>query len=115
MEKSYCTVTFEEFIRDHIGNPDTLKKQVLYTDRIDQYYLTHTDGRNMFDFVGHFENFENDLNEVCLQLGIVNTQIRVNVGDYDKSKRHEYYTDELREVVQESFPEEFTHFKWSSE
>ena len=105
-------VTFEEFVRDHIGNPDTLKKQVLYTDRIDQHYLTHTDDNCMFDFIGYFDNFDRDLNTVCDKLGITNTQIRVNVGNYDRSKRHEYYTEELCAIVRKSFPQEFAYFGW---
>jgi hypothetical protein len=105
-------VTFEGFIRDHVGCTNTLKNEGLYNSLIDQYYLTHLDGQPLYDFVGTLENFDTDLDVVCQKLQIENTQYRENVGAYDKSKKDGYYTEELREIVRAKFPEEFKHFGW---
>ena len=66
----------------------------------------------MFDFIGQFDTYNDDLNKVCSQLGIVNTQERTNVGNYDRSKKKEYYTEELKQLVKEKFPKEIEKFDW---
>jgi hypothetical protein len=101
-------VTFEEFIKEHVGI-----NQELYTSRIDQYYLTHTDGKCMFDFMGRFENYAADLTTVCDHIGIHNTEERVNTGNYDRTKKSGYYTPELEQLVKEKFPQEIKHFNFS--
>ena len=101
-------VTFEEFIKEHVGI-----NQELYTSRIDQYYLTHTDGKCMFDFMGRFENYTADLTTVCNHIGIQNTEERINIGNYDRSKKSGYYTPELKQLVKEKFPQEIKHFNFS--
>ena len=106
------SVTFEGFIREHVGCKNTPKNEGLYNDLIDQYYLTHLDGKPLYDFVGTLTTFDADLNTVCDRLQIENTQYRENVGAYDKSKKDSYYTEELREIVRSKFPEEFRHFGW---
>jgi len=105
-------IAFEEFIRDYVGSSSTVKKEALYTHMIDQYYLTHTNDECMFDFIGHFDNFNDDLNHVCERLGIQNTQERVNVGNYDRSKKDQYYTEELKGIVKSKFPKEIETFDW---
>ena len=100
-------ITFEQFLNEQVGVRDGL-----YTDLIDQYYLTHTNDKCMFDFIGQFDTYNDDLNKVCAQLGIVNTQERTNVGNYDRSKKNEYYTEELKEIVKNKFSKEIEKFDW---
>ena len=100
-------ITFEQFLNEQVG-----VRAGLYTDLIDQYYLTHTNDKCMFDFIGQFDTYNDDLNKVCAQLGIVNTQERTNVGNYDRSKKNEYYTEELKEIVKNKFPKEIEKFDW---
>ena len=106
------SVSFEEFIQNHIKNQDTITKRVQYNNLIDQYYLTRLEDVELFDFTGRFENFNDDLNTVCNRLGIENTEIRVNVGNYDRSKKDQYYTDSLRDNIRTKFPQELKHFGW---
>lgn len=106
------SVQFVDFIENYVGDRDTIKNEGLYCEAIDQYYLTHLDGINLFDFIGRFENFNDDLNKVCNKLEIENTQIHVNEGNYDRSKKESYYTEPLRENVRSKFPQEFEHFGW---
>ena len=100
-------ITFEQFLKEQVG-----VREGLYTELIDQYYLTHTNDKCMFDFIGQFDTYNDDLNKVCSQLGIVNTQERTNVGNYDRSKKKEYYTEELKQLVKEKFPKEIEKFDW---
>ena len=100
-------ITFEQFLKEQVG-----VREGLYTELIDQYYLTHTNDKCMFNFIGQFDTYSDDLNKVCSQLGIVNTQERTNVGNYDRSKKREYYTEELKQLVKEKFPKEIEKFDW---
>ena len=100
-------ITFEQFINEQVGVRDGL-----YTELIDQHYLTHTNDKCMFDFVGQFDTYNDDLNQICEKLGIENTQERTNVGNYDRSKKDQYYTEELKEIVKSKFPKEIEKFGW---
>jgi hypothetical protein len=106
------STTFENFIVNHVGCSDTFVKKIQYNKLIDQYYLTHLDGEPLFDFVGEYQTYTADLNKVCDHLGVVNTQVRVNEGNYDRSKKDSYYTETLRENLRTKFPQEFEHFGW---
>jgi len=106
-------VSFEDFIRKHVGCSDTFLKKIQYNNLIDQYYLTHLHDEPLFDFVGSFDSYTEDLNKVCEHLGIENTEIHVNAGSYDRTKKiADYYTSELEEVLRSKFPQEFAHFGW---
>ena len=108
------SVTFEDFIVNHVGCENTFVNKVQYNILLDQYYLTHLDDDPLFDFVGRYETYTEDLNTVCEKLGIANTEIRENEGNYDRSKKDKYYTDHLIENLRQKFPEEFQHFGWGS-
>ena len=94
------------------GCSDTFVKKIQYNNLIDQYYLTHLDNEPLFDFVGEYHTYTEDLNKVCDHLGVVNTEVRVNEGNYDRSKKDSYYSEALRENLRNKFPQEFEHFGW---
>jgi len=105
-------VSFDSFIRDHIGCENTFVQKIQYNKLLDQHYLTHYGDEPLFDFVGHFNRYNDDLNHVCEHLGIENTEIHVNAGSYDRSKKADYYTAELEQVLRSKFPQEFACFGW---
>ena len=105
-------VSFESFIRNHVGCDDTFVKKIQYNNLLDQHYLTHLDDKPLFDFIGHFDTYTENLNQVCERLGIENTEIHVNAGSYDRAKKDEYYTPSLEKVLRNKFPKEFAYFGW---
>ena len=65
------------------------------------------------DFIGRYENLQDDFDYVCGQLNIDSHKL----PHYNKSKEHNhwesYYTDELKEIVYEFFKEDFERFEYS--
>ena len=62
-----------------------------------------------FDFIGKLENFQEDFNVVCKQIGIPEQEPRwVNKS---KHKHYtEYYDDETRSIIANKYAEDIDHF-----
>ena len=106
--------SFEEFIEEHvIGKSDLYPT---YDYWLDQHFLTTVDDKSIFDFVGQFENYTEDAPLACEYFGIPYTDVRANIGTYDRQKSYnEYYTPEIKKAVDDKFQKEIEYFKWSLE
>ena len=73
-------------------------------------WITDRNGKNLMDFVGRFENLQEDFDYVCDRIGIK----RKKLPHSNKSKRkrdyRKYYDDETKRVVAEKFTEDIEHF-----
>ena len=89
-------VNFSEYLR---------KRQVL----LQQYDFLSNNGEIQVDFIGRFENFQQDFNTVCDKIGIPQQQL----PHRNKSKhKHytEYYDDETREIVAQKYARDIEYF-----
>ena len=105
--------SFENFIKEHV-----CKNSIFYPNYdywIDQYFLTMIDDKPIFNFIGQFQNYENDLREVCDQINIKYEDIRVNVGGYKKSEQGSCYNEELKQLVNQKFESEMKYYNWELE
>lgn len=89
-------------------------------------YITDKNGNIVIDFIGFFENIENDYLEVCHQLDIVNppklSKIIPKPFNFNKKRKfektsfsynaREYYDIETKEIVDKLFKEEINYFKF---
>ena len=106
-------ISFENFIKEHV-----CKNSIFYPNYdywIDQYFLTMIDDKPIFNFIGQFQNYENDLREVCDQINIKYEDIRVNVGGYKKSEQGSCYNEELKQLVKQKFESEMEYYNWELE
>jgi hypothetical protein len=71
-------------------------------------YLTDETGRIAVDFVGRFENFEADGNEVLRRIGIQAQVPRLNVSS--RSNYRDYYTPRTRDLVAARFARDIEAF-----
>jgi len=96
--------SFEAFARRELGNPR----------RSQWWMLTRRDGRLGVDFVGRFENLEQDMATVCRRLGIEYHPLpRAKVSKHRPYQ--EYYTPELAALVGERWRREIEQFGYRFE
>jgi len=77
------------------------------------HFICDPEGIVTMDFVGKFENIENDFSYVADKLGCTQNLIKTNTG----SLRHysSYYTEETREIVQRVYSKDIQLFGYDHE
>jgi len=104
--------SFKDFLNIHVKEKSPLYPH--YDFWIDQHFLTTIDDQIIFDFIGRFENYHEDMATVCKRIEIPYEDVRKNLGRYDKNKKYDsYYTPELKGVVDTKFAKEIGYFNWS--
>jgi chondroitin 4-sulfotransferase 11 len=98
-----CVDLFEKFknFKEYLNGPSTLVPCTNHTQ--------DENGNNLLDFIGRFENLQEDFNLVCDKIGIP----RQELPHKNKSKhKHytEYYDDETREIVAEKYAKDIEYF-----
>ena len=66
------------------------------------------------DFIGRYENLKTDFNYICDTIGLPRTELPRCRGQHRKDKKHytEYYTKELRELVESYCAEDLKQFNY---
>ncbi len=116
--------TFEEFIRnctdavkvkESVDHPFTFEQLIHYSPTFNQLdHLSDGEGNLLVDFVGRFENFQDDLLEVSDRLGIEPSSIPHS----NRSPHRHYssfYTPETEKIVREKFKRDIEYFGYQFE
>jgi hypothetical protein len=87
--------TFDEYIEWRIENDFEMQKNFIYDDN----------DEILVDFVGRFENLQEDFNEICLRLEI--PEVRLPFENRSKHRHYkEYYNQHTIQLVGDAYKED---------
>jgi chondroitin 4-sulfotransferase 11 len=98
--------SFSEFIMDD-KHPIGINK--LPQQRISQFKIISENGRVIVDFVGRYENLNEDFNYICNKLNIPQTHLP-HINKFDHDHYMNYYTKEMISEVNSFAEADFIHF-----
>lgn len=91
---------FDEYIEWRCKHEVILQKDFVYS----------ADDELLVDFVGRYENLENDFNQICKKIGVEAALPKLNISN-NKNYR-DFYTEKTRELVREAFKEDIQLFQY---
>lgn len=97
-----------ELIRSFAGFDEYIRWRCTEEVRFQKDFIYSPDGELLVDYVGRFENLENDFKEICSRIGVSVSLPKINVSNTIPYQN--YYTDETRELVREAFEKDILLF-----
>jgi len=71
-------------------------------------YITNEDGEIIIDYIGRFENLEQDFKKIAEKIGVDKTlekRMKLNRRKYE-----DYYNDETKEIIAEKYSDDIDYF-----
>ena len=100
-DKDMSKSEFQKVLTDRMqSSPPWFKNQ---TD-----YITNKDGEITVDFIGRFENLEQDFKKIAEKIGVDKTlekRMKLNRRKYE-----DYYNDETKEIIAEKYSDDIDYF-----
>lgn len=95
--------SFEAFIRFKLDPQRPYQYHLDTSIELQSDYLVDLHGRLIVDFIGHYERFDEDFEQVCQRIGITPPQLPHKRKATDRRDYRSYYSDALAEQVAEHF------------
>ena len=91
--------SFDAYIKWRCDENNELQRDFVYSE----------DGELLVDFIGKYEDLENDFKIICDRIGVTLILPRLNVSD-NRKEYQQYYTEESIELVRHAFEADFSLF-----
>ena len=104
-------IDFKEWVKLTYGeqNPKYYDDPKYFMPQLN--WLTDNNGKLMVDFIGRFENLENDFRFICSKLSVSTDLPLINKSEHKEFQF--YYDDETREIVRRWFWKDIDLFDYS--
>lgn len=107
--KSYFP-TFSDFILQKLQN--TQRQQSIKQHLLPNYHFIYMNNICEMDFIGRFENLENDYEKLCELLNKSKSKLKVRNSTEHKHYSY-YYTTEVKEILTEKYDLDIKHLNYS--
>lgn len=102
--------TFESFVRTGLQN-DEIQKWPHFRPQVD--FLRGQNGKIELDFIGRFENLQEDFNHVRDHLGLTGKLLFINKTNTKRAPYQTYYTNETQQIAANIYQEDVEAFKYN--
>lgn len=106
--QKFKEMSFEEFVDWIQNSSDTCKHPSTHKYQID--WFKDSDGEIALDFIGKFENLEQDFNFVCQKIGIDAKLPHKNKNSQKRKHYREYYNDKTKDIIAKKFDLDIEYF-----
>lgn len=103
-----------DLVRKMEGFPEYIRWRCQNEVKLQQEFLDDREGNRLVDFVGRFENLDEDFRRICRKIGLPPLKLPVkNVSN--TIPYQEFYDEETREMVRETFRSDIEAFGYEFE
>ena len=113
------------YIKKYKGDFSWFVNDFVAADKIKDVFHTHPqyefiynpEGRLLVDFVGKFENMQEDFDKLCDHFGVPHTPVPHKNKTQYRNVRHyaQYYDDKTREIVADKYAKDIQLFGYKFE
>lgn len=104
---------FPTFIRWKLDPERPYQYHIDTSIELQSDYLKDLSGRIIVDFIGRYENLQEDFDQVCRTIGIAPRQLPHKRQAKNRSDYRKYYTDEIAELVAQRFKPDIEAFGYT--
>lgn len=104
---------FESFLRYKLDPDRPYQFHIDTSIELQSDYLIDLHGNVLVDFIGRYENLDEDFQTVCRRIGIPGPKLAHKRQARDRKKYQQYYTEETRKLVAEHFRADIEMFGYS--
>jgi len=106
---------FESFLRYKLDPQRPYQFHIDTSIELQSDYLIDLHGNVLVDFIGRFENLEEDFRHICQKIGIPVPSLAHKRQAKDRKTYHSYYNEETKQLVAEHFKRDIEMFGYTFE